>query len=74
MCLERETQVKIFTCLFKVKRKLRELFNFSKKTPTVCIEAYLKVRQEGGQKSLLNFHMQTLKEFTTTPLRKSEWI
>ena len=74
MCLERETQVKIFICLFKVKRKLRELFNFSKKTPTVCIEAYLKVRQEEGQKSLLNFHMQTLKEFTTTPLRKSEWI
>ena len=74
MCFERETRVKIFTCWFKAKRKLKELFNFSKKTPIVCIEVYLKVKQEGGQKNLLNFHMQTLKEFTTIPLRKNECI
>jgi hypothetical protein len=74
MCFERETQVKNFTCWFKAKRKLKELCSFSNKTPTVCIEAYLKVKHEGGQKNLLNFHMQTLKEFTTIPLRKNEWI
>ena len=39
MSLEKEISAKSYICLFKDKQKLKELFNFLSKIPTLFIEA-----------------------------------
>ena len=72
-CSDRETKVRSFICLYKVKQRHKEQFSYSKKILIPCIEDYRKFKQEEDQRNLLSFHMQILKEFTTILRRKKEW-
>lgn len=71
MCFGRETLVKTFTYLYKVRQKPKELFSFSKKTQIAFIEEHVKAKLVGGHKSPLSFHMLILKASIIIRLKRS---
>lgn len=68
------TIAKTFIYLSRERQKLKELFNFLNKIPILFTEGSARAKLEGGWKSLLNFHMQILREFTIIRLKRREWI